>query len=197
MRLVALAVAIGGQIVLARDDVDPHPAASQMVERCRRGSEVRRPPITRPDRNQRLEAGGARGERGRDGERVGTAPAGADERALPAMLFQRLRVAGQRVEAVVVVDGGISAMTCSDVVGNIPEKFGMLAHAMPVYSGLEEGGQGKTGKIIRLPVLPAPEAQNRSAGAGGPDSPAASCLHIHAGTGHACAGSARPDRQSR
>jgi hypothetical protein len=39
-------------------------------------------------------------------------------------------VAGQRIQAVVVLDGGIAAMAGFDVVGNIPEKFGIIAHAM-------------------------------------------------------------------
>ena len=130
MGLVAFAVAVRSEVVLARHDIDTHAAAGQVVQRGRSGGEVCRPPIAGADRDERLEGGGPRGERGRDGEGVGPAPAGADQRALPAVLLQRLRVAGQRLQAVVVFDSGIAAVAGFHVVGDIPKKLGCAAHAM-------------------------------------------------------------------
>ena len=60
MRLIAFTVTIRGEVVLARHDVDPHPAASQVVECCGRRRKIGRAPIARPDGNERFERGGPR-----------------------------------------------------------------------------------------------------------------------------------------
>src|ERR1700722_1404444 len=49
VRLVALAVAIGGQVVLSRYNVDAHAAAAQMIQCGRSGCEMCGPPIARAD----------------------------------------------------------------------------------------------------------------------------------------------------
>ena len=123
--LLCLAVTVGAEIVLPGDDVDPYPAAAEMVERCHRRREVGRPPITGPHRDQWLECAGARGECGGHREGVRTSPRGADERALPAVAFEGQRVLGECVETVVAVDGGVAAMTGPVLIGDVPEVFGV------------------------------------------------------------------------
>jgi hypothetical protein len=127
--LIALRVAVGGEIVLAGDDVDPHPAAAEFVEGRRGGGEVGWAPVAGADRHQRLEAGGASGERGGDGEGVGPAPAAADQGAAPAVPLQRLGVAGQGRQAV-GIGAGVAPVAGAHLIGDVPEEFGVFAHAM-------------------------------------------------------------------
>ncbi len=127
MRLIALAVAVGGEIILAGDDIDAHAAAGQLVQGGGRGGEVRRPPVARADGDQRFERLGARSQRGGDGEGVGTAPAGAQQGALPAVRLQRPGVAGQGLQAVVVLDRGVAAVARVHLVGDVPEELGRPA----------------------------------------------------------------------
>ena len=101
--LVALAVAVGAEVVLAGHDVDQHPAAGEMVQGRGGGGEVRRPPVAGPDRDQRLERRRPRGQGGGDGEGVRASPAGAEQRPVPAVLLERGGVLGEGVQAVVVV----------------------------------------------------------------------------------------------
>ncbi len=128
VRLVAFAVAIGGEVVLARDDVDAHASATEVIQRRCGGREVRGPPIAGPDRDQRLERGGPRRERGPHGEGVRPAPAGADQRAPPAVLLERRGVAGQGLKRVVVGRGRIAAMSGADLIGDVPQELGSIAH---------------------------------------------------------------------
>ncbi len=112
---------------------------------------MRRPPIARADRDKRLEGSGPGGERGRDREGIWPSPAGADERALPAMIFQRLRVACQRLQAVVGRGGGIAAVAGFDLVGNVPKEFGIAAHAMGLqFEGLTGASVSNTQIAQRL-----------------------------------------------
>jgi hypothetical protein len=46
------------------------------------------------------------------------------------MILQRPGMAGQRVETIVIVDRGVTTVTRSDVVWDLPEKFGIAAHAI-------------------------------------------------------------------
>ncbi len=112
-----------------------------MIERGRGGREVRRPPVARTDRDQGLEGGGPRRERGRDDEGVGTAPAGADQRAFPAMLLQRGCVARQGVQAVVIIDCGVAAVARPDLIGDVPKKLWITAGAMSGQLRLLENGK--------------------------------------------------------
>ena len=59
LRLVALGVAVGREVVLAADDVDQDASAAEVVERGGGAGEVGRLPVAGPDRDQRLERGGA------------------------------------------------------------------------------------------------------------------------------------------
>ena len=126
--LVRLAVAIGGEPVLARDDIDPHPAPAQVIQRGGGGGELYRAPVAGADRNERLEPRGPRGQRRRDGEGVRPAPAGADQRALPAVLLHRQGLAGQCLQAVVVPGRGVATGAGRDVGRNVPEEFGLVRH---------------------------------------------------------------------
>ncbi len=125
VRLLALAVAIGGQVVLSRDDIHPNPAAAQVVQRGGCGREIGRAPIAGANGDQGLEGGRPGGQRSGDGEGVRTAPARAQQRPPPAMLFERLRVTGQGVKAVVALDRGIASMAGLNLVGDVPEEFGL------------------------------------------------------------------------
>lgn len=122
--LPALAVAIGLQRVLARHDVHAHPAAAQLVQRGRGGGELRRTPIARADGDQGLEAGAARRQRGGHREGVGPPPARAQQRAGPAMRLQRVDLARERLQAVVVLGGGIAAMPGIGLIGDVPKILG-------------------------------------------------------------------------
>jgi len=73
--------------------------------------------------------GGPGGQRGRDGEGIGTFPAGADERALPAVLLERPCLGSERAEAVVAGGGGLAAVAGRRLVGDVPEK--LEAHGLP------------------------------------------------------------------
>jgi hypothetical protein len=120
--LVALGVAVRGEVVLARHDVDQQASAGQLVERPGRRGEVRRLPVARPDRDQRLEGRRPGGQRGRDREGVRPAPPGAEERAGPAVVLGEPGQLGQAVEAVVSLDGVVPAVTGIDLVRDVPEE---------------------------------------------------------------------------
>src|SRR5580658_1206965 len=89
-----------------------------------------RPPVARTDRDERLERSRPCRERRGHGEGIGAAPTGAEERALPAMLLECLCLAGQRLQAVVVGDAGLAPVAGFDLVGDVPEKYGIAAHAI-------------------------------------------------------------------
>nr|BFF22467.1 hypothetical protein GCM10025732_04320 [Glycomyces mayteni] len=127
--LVALAVAVRGEVVLPGDDVDEDAAAGEVVQGGGGGREVRGAPVAGADRDEGLEGGGPGGERGGDGERVGPAPARAEERAAPAVVLQGLGVAGEGVQAVVALHGVVAAVPGAGLVGDVPEEFG--AHMSP------------------------------------------------------------------
>ncbi len=86
-RLVEFDIAIGTGVVGAGDHVHQQPALAELVERRGGAGKVCGVPVAGADRDQRSEGGGPRGNRGRDDERVGPAPTGADQRAAEAALL--------------------------------------------------------------------------------------------------------------
>jgi hypothetical protein len=100
--LVALLVAIGGEIVEAGDDVHAHASAGEVVERGSSRGEVRGSPVARADRYQRLERPRARRKRGGKSKGIRSAPTRADERSLPAMILECPRMLRQHRQAIVV-----------------------------------------------------------------------------------------------
>ncbi len=68
--LVALVFAVGSEVVFPGHDVDPNPAAGQMVESSDGGGEVSQLPVPRPDCDERLECRRPGRKGGGDGERV-------------------------------------------------------------------------------------------------------------------------------
>jgi hypothetical protein len=46
------------------------------------------------------------------------------------MVFERLGMAEEGIEAVVILDRRIAAMARTDLVGNVPEEFCFFAHVM-------------------------------------------------------------------
>ncbi|MNL49535.1 hypothetical protein D3C87_1724790 [compost metagenome] len=89
LRLIAFFVAIGRKLVPAGNDIDSYPATRKLIERGGGRCEIGRLPVAGADGDQWLESGGTRGKRRRNRKGIRTAPAGADQRALPAMVFQR------------------------------------------------------------------------------------------------------------
>jgi hypothetical protein len=87
LRLVVGDVAVGRQVVLPAHDVDEQPPAAQVIQGGGRAGEMGGLPVAGPDRYQRLEGGGAGREGGGDGERIGTPPARAEQRAAPAVFL--------------------------------------------------------------------------------------------------------------
>ena len=130
VRLVALVVAVLRLVVRAAHDVDLHPAAAQLVERGGRRGEVGRGPVARPDRDERVERRGGRGERRGQREGVRSLPPGADQRTTPAVVLHQPRHVGQPRQAVVPVDGRVRAVAGGDLVGDVPEEL----HAEPFKS---------------------------------------------------------------
>src|SRR5829696_925448 len=96
--VVRLEVAVLPMVVLAGDDVDEHAPAAELVERRRRAGEGRRLPVAGADRDQRLEAARDRRQGGAEREAVCPAPAGADQRAVEAVLLRRGGNAGAEAE---------------------------------------------------------------------------------------------------
>ncbi|MNS44454.1 hypothetical protein D3C72_768960 [compost metagenome] len=128
LRLITFFVAIGGKLIPAGDDVDPHPAGGKLIERGGGRCEVGRLPVAGTDSDQRLECGGARRKRRRHRKCIRTSPAGADQRAFPAMGFKRPGMARQCIETVVVFADGVAPVAGFDVIGDVPEKFARAAH---------------------------------------------------------------------
>jgi hypothetical protein len=95
MSLVALAVSVRSEVVLPGHNVDPDPATRQVIEGRRGGREMGRPPVAGPDRDERLEGRRPGGERRGDGECVRATPTGAEQRTLPAVILESLRLGGQ------------------------------------------------------------------------------------------------------
>jgi hypothetical protein len=84
---VALYVAVSREVVLAAHDIDEETPPAEMVERGGSARKVRRLPVAGPDRHEGLEPGGAGREGSGNGERVGTAPACANQGPAPAMVL--------------------------------------------------------------------------------------------------------------
>lgn len=122
LRLIALAVSVRGEIVLARDDVDQQAPAAELVEGARGGCEVRGLPVPRADCGQRLEGRRPRSEGGRDGESIRPAPSGAEQRTGPPVVLGEPRQLGQPLDAVVPLDGIVPAMAGSNLVRDVPEQ---------------------------------------------------------------------------
>lgn len=129
--LVSLGVAVGREVVLTAHDVDEDPAAGEVVERRGRAREVRGLPVSGTDRDERLEARGAGGECCSDGEGVGPAPAGAEERPSPAVPFDRLGELDRVVEAPPALHGVVATVSGVDRVGDVPEE--LAAHAASMH----------------------------------------------------------------
>ena len=132
--LVALGVAVRREVVLAAHDVDQDPAPAQLVECRGRAGKVSGLPVARPDRDQRLEPGRAGRQRGGHRERVGTAPAGAEQCSGPPVVLGTLRELGGQVQARPLVRLVVAAMASLDSVRDVPEEFS--AHGLlPVATG--------------------------------------------------------------
>src|SRR5690606_31125842 len=125
-RRVELAVAVGGEVVDPGDHVDVQPPAGQAVQRGRGAREVGGLPVAGPDRDERPERRGAGGDGRGDGERVGAAPAGADQRPAPAVPLRGLGEVHRVVEGAPAVGRVVAAVTRLDGVGDVPEE---LVHA--------------------------------------------------------------------
>lgn len=81
---------------------------------------MRRLPIAGPYGHQRLERPGAGRQRRRQGEGIRPPPPCPDQRALPATVFQRTRLAGKRLQAVVIGGAGVTPVTGVNLVGDVP-----------------------------------------------------------------------------
>ncbi len=111
---------------------------SARSRRCER----RRPPVPRSDGDQGFEQGRLRCKAAASVKVSGRPQPSADQCTLPAIILQRLRMARQCLQAIVIFDDAIAAMAGPDLVGDVPKKLGFAAHAI-CWRGMLPKSEGR------------------------------------------------------
>lgn len=171
-------VAVGAEVVRSADDVEQGPAAAELIEGGGRPRELGGLPVAGTHRDQGLERRGARGERRGHREGVRAPPAGAEQRAAPAVCLRGVCEGGRVLDGPPAGCRVVTPVPRLDGVGDVPEElrthrvFRSLAAPGPERGrpGRRWGREGgRAGRDRRTSPGPHEGRRCRAGSAGGQD----------------------------